>query len=82
MTITTSNLTLYTISRTSFNMGGTISAGTVIDGYQLVLNGGIGSDYAIDDLSIVGDTPQVPDPGSWTLISVGLLGIVLASRRK
>lgn len=83
ITITTSGLTLQAINLAAFNIGGTISAGTVIDGYQIVLNGGLGSDMVIDEIKVIGTQgPIVPEPATMALMGGGLLGLALLRRRK
>lgn len=83
ITITTSGLTLQTINLAAFTIGGTISAGTVIDGYQIVLNGGLGSDMVIDEIKVIGTQgPIVPEPATMALMGGGLLGLALLRRRK
>lgn len=82
VTVTSSGLTLHTINVANFNIGGAISTGTVLDGYQIVVNGGLGSDLVIDELKIAtGNVEAVPEPSTVVLFGLGTLGLVLRRRR-
>jgi hypothetical protein len=74
VTITTGTLTQFLIDQPDFNIGGSIAAGTTIDGYQLVLTGGQASGLVLDDLEIVGGVPE-PSVLLTLTLGLGLLGV-------
>ena len=54
-------LNTYAVSLSSFTIGGTVAAGTMIDGYSLSVAGAIASDMVIDNLVLL-SSPLPPQP--------------------
>jgi hypothetical protein len=76
--ITTSAPTTYSVPLASLGA----VAGTNIDGYGLILAGGLNSDIVMDNLQIIGTTPPIPEPTTMALMGGGLVGLALLRRRK